>query len=325
MKELTFYRRGLASLGLALAWICTGPAIVNAEPLNLKQVAAEAQWIAHIDVDAIKNSTVVQRAYDVCMTECDKARNHLTAVREKIGLDLTEDLQSVTFYGKQIKIGVGVAIVHASIDQAALEEKVQRARDYQTTQHGSYTLHQWMHTKGKHEHQVTGCFHSPTTIVFGRSPEDVTAALDVLDGKADCLEGIDSPLAVAVPNGTMLTVKACRLDNVELPSRSPLIKLGKSFSLLLGEFEGASFASVTLTTKSEEMATQVMQMLEGFHAMARIQHEDKPLVQEILGAVKASATEDTVTVELHASADEVWERAKILRKRIEKNGCPLKR
>jgi hypothetical protein len=324
MNKVIWFPKSLVPLGLALIWICSNQAAVQAEPLELKQVASDAQWVAHIDVDAIKESIVVQRAYDWCMTECAEAGEQLAKIREKLGLDLTEDLQSVTFYGKKIKIGVGVAIVHANVDQADLEAKVQGARDYTKTEHGSHTLHQWTHKQGGHEHQVTGCFHSPTTLLFGRRSEDVIAALDVLDGKAASLEGSDSSLAVASPSGTMLAVKASRLEDMELPSRSPMIKLGKSFSVVLGEDGGESFAIAKLMAKSDEMAKQVMELLEGFHALALMQREDDPLAQEVLHAVKANTEGNKVTVELRASADEVWERAKILRERMEQNGSLLK-
>lgn len=311
-------------LGLLLGWVNES----QAEPLDLKDVSAKARWLVHADVDAIKASTVVQRAYDRCMAECPDAGEHFGKVREKLGINLTEDIQSVTFYGKEIKKGRGVVILRAQVDQADLLEKVQRAPGYKSNTHGSYRLHTWTHNRGKrHEHQVTGCFHTPTELVFGRTEAEVSAALDVLDGKSPSLAGSDCSLAAEIPAGTSIVARVDGLADASLPTKSPLVKQSKSLGLILGEHDGESFALARLQARSDEVAGQMVKVLEGFYAMATLHGQDHPEALEALNAIHVRAEGPIVTVELRESADDVWEYGqKIVERLVEtKYGkCPLK-
>ena len=73
-----------------------------AAPLELKQVAADAKWLAHLDVDAVRGSTVVQKAWKRGMEQCKDAETKLSFVRSMLNMDPTKDVRSITFYGKQI-------------------------------------------------------------------------------------------------------------------------------------------------------------------------------------------------------------------------------
>jgi hypothetical protein len=116
-----------------------------------------------------------------------------------------------------------VVILRAQVDQPYLVEKVQGAPGYKSSTHDSYTLHTWIHNRGKrHEHQVTGCFHAPTELVFGRTEGEVSAALDVLDGKSPNLAGSDSSLAAEIPAGTSIVARVSGLADANLPTKSPL-------------------------------------------------------------------------------------------------------
>lgn len=322
-----------AALGIAVGILAGSAGVAAAGPLDLKDVSATAQWVAHIDVDAIKASTVVERVYDRCVAECPTARDRIAEVRAKLGFDLTEDIESVTFYGSVIEKGRGVVILRANMDQEYLVDKVRTALGYESSTYGSYTLHSWTHDRGIDgrktcEHNVTGCFHTPSVLVFGRSEADVKAALDVLDRKAPGLAGTDSSLATEIPAGTMILARATGLADAKLPIKSPLVKQSDALSLILGEHANESFATVQLVTKSEEVAEQVVKVLEGFYAMATLHGQDHPEALEALGAIHVRAQGKTVTAEFRESADDVWKYGqKIVARLVESSGakCPVKR
>ena len=70
-----------------MAALLTMAAIGRAEPLDLKQVAADAKWVAHVHVDALRASVVVQKAYHKCMEMHKEAAEHLDKLPGKIGMD----------------------------------------------------------------------------------------------------------------------------------------------------------------------------------------------------------------------------------------------
>ena len=92
-------------LGVTTAILLGLSATATAGPLDLKQVSAEAKWIVHFDVDAMRESTLVQRVYDKCVDQWPAAEQRLreaTDLVEHLGLDLTRDLHGLTAYGTKV-------------------------------------------------------------------------------------------------------------------------------------------------------------------------------------------------------------------------------
>ena len=180
-------------------------AVVRAEPLDLKQVSADAKWAAHLDVDALHASSLFQKAREQMLKEHPEAEGHLAMFREVWKFDPAKDLHGITIYGRQVKKDTGVAIVHAKVDQNLLLEKAKQAPDHQVSTYGKYELHSWIHAKGsKHERSMTGAFYKPDVMVFGGSAEEVMAALDVLDGTKPNFAGKEPSLGGSIPQGAIL-------------------------------------------------------------------------------------------------------------------------
>jgi len=292
--------------------------VVQAAPVDLRGVSADAKWLVHVDVDAVKASQFVERAGREVVNKWPRAKQAVTLVRDRIGMDPTKDLQGVTFYGDQIKKRTGVVLVHASLDQDRLLEKLEAAPDYRTSSYGSHTLHTWTHDKGtRREATVTGCFAGTSLLVLGPSAANVMAALDVLDGKLPNLAGGDSSLAAPVPKGTAVLIRAVDLDQTQLPVKSPLVKQSKALSLVVGENEGTVFAKGTLVAASSEIAERMTKVAEGLLAMATLQAADQPEAIDAINAIQISTQGATVTVAAEASADELWQCAEKIRRLIE--------
>ena len=171
------------SVALALAVVLGFACLVQAAPLDLKQVAADAKWLVHVDVDAIRASTVVQKGWDKCMAMDKNAEKHLDMLRDHIGMDLRTDLHGMTFYGKEVGKETGVLIVHAKADQHKLLEMAKMAPEYKVVKSGLLEIHTWTHKHGKMTVTVAGAFVKPDVMVFASCPEELKAALAVLAGK----------------------------------------------------------------------------------------------------------------------------------------------
>jgi len=282
---------------------------LRAEPLDLEQVAADAKWVAQVDFDAARASSVLHNAIEHLMQKHPDAKEHLAAVREIWKFDPRADLHGVTIYGTQIKKDTGAAIVHAKVDQQLLLEKARKAHEHQASDYGKYELHTWKHKHPKgpeHGRMMTGVFYKPDVIVFG-SLDEVKAALDVLDGAKPNLAGKDSPLAGAVPQGAILVARAVGLAEAELPCKSPLIRQMDSFALAVGENQDESFFEGKLTVKRTELAQQIMAVVEGVRAMSALAHGGDAEAMKIINALKVSAGDKSVGVEWRAPAKKVWE------------------
>jgi hypothetical protein len=296
--------------GIGAAIVLGVAATATAGPLDLKQVSAGAKWMVHFDVDAMRQSTLVQRAYDKCVNAFPNAEARLretTDLVEHLGMDLTRDLHGLTAYGMKVGQLDGVFLVDANVDQKMLLEKADQAPDHKVTPHGAYQIHSWIDAQGKkHEHPMSGAFYKPSVLVFAPTVELVAAALDVLDGKSPALAGKPSPLAAAPPAGTMFLIRAVGLADAKLPWKSPLVTQSEVFGITVGEQDAKVLAEGKLATKSKETAEQVKSIVDGARSMAELQHGNDADAAKVIKMFKVSMADKTVKVEFSGPVDEIW-------------------
>jgi hypothetical protein len=295
------------TLGLAIAVVLGFVAVVRAEPLDLKQVAADAKWAAHLDVDALHASTLFQKARAELLRKHPEAEAHLAMLRDVWKFNPCTDIHSVTIYGRQIKKDTGVAIVRAKVDQNLLLEKAKLAPDHRVSTYGKYELHSWIHAKGsRHERGMTGTFYKPDVMIFGASADEVMAALDVLDGTKPNFAAKESGLSLSIPPGAILVAGATGLADVELPYKSPLTKQADALVLAIGENQGEVFVVGQLTVKQADVAQQIKTVVEGGLALAALAHSGDADAIKMVNAVKVTAADKAVSVEGRAAVDAVW-------------------
>ena len=296
------------SFGLALAVLVACAAAARAEPLDLRQVSADAKWAAHLDVDALQASSMFQKARACLLAKHPGAEAHLAMLHAMWKFNPQEDLHGITIYGTQLKKDTGVAIVYAKVDQDFLLEKAKLAPEHRTSSYGKYELHSWSHAKGsKHERTMAGTFYQPEVMVFGASAEEVMAALDVLDGTKPNFADKELATGASVRPGTILVAGVVGLAEANLPCKSPLAKQAESLVMMAGEDQGNVFVGGWLMMKQADQAEQIKTVMDGALAMARLLHDNDAEANELVDAVKVAATGNSVSVKWQASVDTVWE------------------
>ena len=98
-----------------------------AAPLELKQVPGDAKWVVHVDFDALRASTVVQRLHKLAVAKHPGAEVMCNTMKALSGIDPRHDLHGATFFGNKLVPHQGTLILHASMDKAkitALGEKL---------------------------------------------------------------------------------------------------------------------------------------------------------------------------------------------------------
>ena len=294
-------------LMLAVGVVLGLAAVVRAAPVDLQQIAADAKWAAHLDVAALMASDIPQKAKQRLLEKHPEAEKHLQMVCAVWNFDPRTDLQGITIYGTQMKRKTGVAVVHAKVDQNLLLDKVQQAPNHQATTYGKYELHTWDHGVGsRHERAMTGVFYKPDVMVFGASPDEVKAALDVLDGTKPNFTSKESGLSLSIPSGAILVAGAVGLSEVDLPCESPLARKAHALVLAIGVDQGDVFLVGQVVAKEAEVAQQVKTVLDGGLALAAISKSDDPEALKLIQAVNVTAYDKMVNVEWRAPVDDVW-------------------
>ena len=235
----------------ALAAALLGPLSVSAAPLDLAAVAADATWVMHLDMDAVRGSAVVRRAWEKAQAMHPHAGGMMDLAAKMTGMDPRKDLRDVTAWGVDTDKRNGVMIVRGKVNRELLEKMAAKAPDHQTMEHRGHALHAWTHRRrGRDGERMVGGFHRDDVLVFGRTPEKVKAALDVLDNAAAAASG-DGPLGGRVRPGSILVARAAAVDP---DTKCPVLKQGRAFRVAMGETAGTSFYRARLVMESPAAA-----------------------------------------------------------------------
>jgi hypothetical protein len=307
-------------LGLMLGLV----PFLRAEPLDLKQVPADAKWLAHIDFDALRASTVVQKAINKHKEMHKEAEQHLALAQTMLGMDLQKDLHGATFYGKQIGKHTGVMILNANMDQKRLLALAAMVPNRKVTKYGDLDLHAWTHKVHNREHTVAGTFFKPTLLVLASSVDELKAAVDVLGGKSTTVAG-EGPLAGRFPPGTCVLFRVAGVAEANLPCKSPLVKQLESYRFVLGENDGQSFYRARAVMTSAETVGLLKTVIEGGRALALLHNRGKEQGKKLIDSLQVRAEDRTLTVLWSASASDVWEQAQLHAKIFAEHRAKMKK
>ena len=310
----------------AAAMLVSAATRISAAPLDLAAVPADAKWLMHFDMDAARDSVVVQRAWERMLKMHPHAGGMMDMVSRMAGMDPRKDLRDATAYGLDTDKRNGVMIVRAKANREFLTRMVEKAADHKTMKHGEHTLHAWTHKRGRHSGPVVGAFHKDDVMVFARTEAGVTRALDVLDGRQAAVTG-DGPLAGRVRPGSIVVARASAVDP---DTKCPVLKQGEGFRVALGEHEGKSFYRARLEMASPTAADAAEDVVAGFTALGRLRWGGEADAMKLVEGVKTVVEGDTCTISWDADAEGVWkvvERAadaweKRHRGRRGAGGCP---
>jgi len=306
-------RRWLVTLALMIGW-CS---LARGEPLEVRQVPAEVKWVAHLDLDAARGTKLAEQINDKLLSQAP-AKLFLFQIRSAVGIDLFEDIQSVTAFGFRFAQEEGVVLVRAEVDRERLIKGLGKLLKHDIDAYGEHELHTWTERKKLLPQSLTGCFHRPELIVLGRDPDEVRAALDVLDGKSTSLADGDSPLATESPPGTIFEARASNPVGADDPFVSPVVRQSERIFLALGEHEGELFASARLETKSMEAAERIRSVVEGLRAMAQLQCESDEDLQRLFDMVEVTAREQSVLIDWRGPAEEIIQRIERAYRKLKK-------
>jgi len=293
-------------------WITIGAAAVltmagslRAAPLDEARLGADAKWVAHVDFDALRASTTV-RAITGPWLATDRVRRELAKIRDTVGLDPTEDLHGLTFYGPEPVEGRGVALVTAEVDRARLETFLAEQPDYAAAPYEKHVIHSWTHHRPRRaDVTIHGCLPDVGLVLFSQDLGDLRAAVDVLDGRRPNLAAGDSPLKGAARPGTILDLRAAGLAEAKLPLKSPILRLSELLTVALGEQQSTAFVEARLVARSEQNASDMRDVVAGAIAFARLYCDGNDAALDILDAIRVESEARTVTLTWEGQARQV--------------------
>ena len=298
-------------LALILSWAATAVA----SPLQKEQVAADAKWLVHIDVDKLRSTTV--GAYVIKQV----LETKLEALKTQFDLDVDlNKISSLTAYGSgyQAKPNFdGVVLINTGLDlQKALDAAIEKMSEgssntpaaIQKTQEGKVSTYSM-------KDNLVASFQPGKPVIVGKSLDSVQKARDVVSGTSANLASTKTFSEFPASQKAYFFLGAADLSKLtgELSERShdedavnpkaKILKLADGGRVVLGENANQLFLEVSLKAKTTELVTQMQQVIQGMIALASLSQPDNQDLQQLAQSAKVSTVGNIVSLNLGYPTD----------------------
>jgi hypothetical protein len=240
--------------------------LVRGVAFDAKRVPAEAKWLLHVDMDALKASKIWQ----MLAPKLDANPGFNEAVQNVgmlTGFRFPQDLHDVTLFGQSFTEEAVVVLIHAEVDQAKVLTTLAMAEGYRSVKYGQHEVHAWQ-DKGK---QLYGAFASAKVVAIGRSQENMEKAIDLVNGKGESIQA-EGGLAAGAKASVIVYVAGEGLAQLRQAqgAKTPLLNDAEMAWVSLGEQEDSVVLRGAVGAKTPQTAEQMRASVEGIKAMVSL-------------------------------------------------------
>lgn len=282
---------------LAICAVCTIHSAVAAT-LPKNQVAADAKWLLHLDLQNLRRTQVGEF---LTKNLLEKASGEL---KDKIGIDvgaLVQKISHVTAYGTEFAKNPeknGVLMVQMDAEAQKILEGVLAAQLLADSK-GAVTKEQQGASALYSVHNEIFLSLEPNHLaILGKSANQIDKAKSVLAGKSPSLKNSDafSDFPPAPDAFFFLAVAEGFNDAAAVPPQAQVLKMAEGGQLVIGEQTEKLFLSLALKSKTAEVTEQIQQVFEGIRAMVSLGQAENKDLQELVKSIKVAAKNKIVTV-----------------------------
>ncbi len=239
------------------------PAVAG--PLRPGWIAADAQWVAHIDVDAIRDSRLGQFIIE---HRDDLEINMDEGGLAELGIDPVTDFYGITLYGTEHPEEDGTIIVQMNHKIDGLIEKArEEADDFEEIKILGRTAYSF--DGGEMHAYVHRGDSGKRTVVLAKAREDVSDAIRVIERDLPRMNADD--FDPAPRDGAIVFVQATKMDWMDDGNNhaSQMIKMAEGATFQCGEDDEVTYAQVLINAHDEQVRN-IGDMLNGLLAMGRM-------------------------------------------------------
>ena len=291
----------------------------TAGPLNKDWVAADAQWVIHVDVAALLDSTIGRfllehgDQFDLDLDDLDK-------FKRETGLDPRTDLKSVTLYGtgdEPGEDGVIVAVTNDRVDEAIealLDNDEVPIRKRKMDGRTVYVIGK---KNDRHYLAIERVGRNRRVVVLSDDRHMLFNALEVIGNDAPSLSMGKSQIPGDDPQeGSLvfLAVGDIGAFDDDGPA-SQILRMSAGFTANIGEIEGVLLARATVSADSEEIAEKITQIIRGLVAFGQIMAAQQPElgpIAELADSLSVRRKGSRITLKIRYDAGELMERVTAL-------------
>mgnify|MGYP000440653348 CR=1 FL=1 len=263
--------------------------IANAGPLNLSHIDASAKWLIHLDMESLRTSSLGQ--FILGEAEKEEIKAKLEAFKAIFSFDPLHDINSLTVYGCSLSPESSTAIINGNFNPERALVIIKANDSYEKVSYGPYAIHKWVDDNSGEINKIHwGCFYKDNTLIIANKKENITQTLDVLDGKKANITPAN-PLPTLIPSHPEM-ILAIGLGNISeneiIPAQANILKTAEGFGIGLWEENNNITGKMALKAKTEQMAASVMQIIQGWLALASLNQNQDPQITAMAQAVKVN-------------------------------------
>lgn len=290
--------------------LCLAAVPASGGPLHKNEISPAANWMAHADVEAFRNSGLGKLVLGELQAQ--GLEEKLQVVAAGFSFHPLKDVRGVTLYGKGKDRSNAVVIIDGQFDPERLVSVVRANAQYQEIPYQGVTLHRWLNEEKKGDQTTTammyGCIHGGRQIVVSAGLEALKGAVDTLKGPAG---GAPSPLLGQIPEsgkGVFLQIVATGLGEIvgEDP-QAAVLKQANLLTLTAGQPAENLAIDLNLRGESAEVADTMVQMFQGLVAALTMASQDQPKLGELVKAVSVSRADKMAQIRFAAPAQAAFE------------------
>jgi hypothetical protein len=303
-------------LGCSLLLIVPLSFTCFAGPLQKEQIAADAKWLVHLDVDKLRATT----SGDYIIKQLLNPK--LNDFTRQFDFDLDwNKVNSLTAYGSafQSKSSFnGVVLIKTDLDlrkalDSAIEKMTQdkgkEGNPIQKSEEGNITTYSL-------KDSVFAAFQPGKPVILGRSLDSVQKAGEVFSKDSPNLTSAKT--FAEFPKTEKPFFFQAAIDGFnpeailgghpqegdEANPKAKILKMADGARIMLGEELNQLFADISLKAKSSEVVTQIQQVVQGMIALASLSQQDNQNLQQLTQSAKVSSAGKIVSLSLSYPADQ---------------------
>ena len=247
--------------------------------LQRKHIAADSQWLIHLDADALKKTLTGQFIVEKLVLP------QLKPQAAKLNLDankLINQIHGITAYGGGFKGGddtMAILLVDMepalkSVIRGLLMQQLQASDDQNKSQVK-------LLNDGKTEifsihDEIYSILAQEGTVILGKNRHQIEKANALVQGTKTGLDGHDTFLDY--PNaatGDFIMAAAENFNSqADMPPQAKFLQLAKGARLAAGESNQKVHLKINLKTESNQMANQVQAVVQGLIAFAMLSNQE---------------------------------------------------
>ena len=291
-------------------------ASIVSKPLNLEQVADDANWLMHVDFDSARASSIGSFIMDEIESKSE-AVERMAEAKAAYGVD-PKGFSGLTMFGSG-EHKKGIAIMSGGLDPEKMTTFARKNDTFETIRVGKNEIHSLNQDS---RHPMAFATLKNGVIVGGPDADYVRQGIKLAKGKGasrgpiallgDLRQIVEDPGFIAYVD----VAKASAHHDLDRHGMG-MAKKVKSMGMVVGEADGLLKMVAVVVAEDEETAAQMEGMVNGMMAMAALGKGSKHRLSDLMKSQSVTRAGNVLTLQVGLAIDVIEDHIeKEMRKRI---------